>query len=70
MCPYRDHLGFLKCTNVIPIQRLVNFNQLEGIFEKLTAYFERRTSKQLYTETDSLISKDFALEVLYFRGMM
>ena len=70
MCPYGDHLGFLKCTNVIPLQRLVNFNQLEGIFEILTTYLERLTSKRLYTETDSFLSKDFALEVLYFRGMM
>ena len=70
MCPYYDHLGFLKCTNVIPLQHLVNFNQLEGIFEKLTTYLERLTSKQLYTETDSFLSKNFALEVLYFRGMM
>ena len=32
------------------------------IFEKLTTYFERLTSKQ-DTETDSLFSSDFTLEV-------
>ena len=70
MRPYRDHLGFLNVPKSSKLQRLVNFNQLEGIFEKLTTYLERLTSKQLYTETDSFLSKDFALEVLYFRGIM
>ena len=34
------------------------------IFEKLIMYFDHLTSEQ-YTETDSLISEDFALEVRF-----
>ena len=34
------------------------------IFEKLTTHFEHLTSKQ-NTETDSFISEDFTLEVLF-----
>ena len=34
------------------------------ISEKLTAYFEYLTSKQ-YTETDSLISEDIAVQVQF-----
>ena len=46
-----------------PLQCLVKLDPLDVNFEKLTMYFEHLTGKQ-YTETDSLISEDFALEIL------
>ena len=51
-------------SNGVPLQRLVNLDQLDVNFFKLTRYFWHLTSKQ-YTKTHSLISEDFALEVLF-----
>ena len=51
-------------SNVVPLQRLVNLYQLDVIFWKINNIFWHLTSKQ-YTKIHSLISKDFALEVLF-----
>ena len=51
-------------SNVVPLQRLVNLDQLDVNFWKINNVFWLLTSKQ-YTKTHSLISKDFALEVLF-----
>ena len=53
-------------SRVVSPQRLINLHQLDVNFEKLTTYVEHLTTKQ-YTESDSLISADFALEVLFKR---
>ena len=50
-------------SSVLPLQCLVKLHQLVVNFLKLTTSFEYLTRKQ-YTETDSLISEDFAFEVL------
>ena len=50
-------------------QHLINLHQLDENFEKNLACFEHLTTKQ-YNETDSLISEDFALEVLFQRYEM
>ena len=50
--------------NVIPLQRLVNLDQLDVNFWKLNNIFWYLTSKQ-YTKTHSLLSEDFALGVLF-----
>ena len=51
-------------SNVIPLQRLVNLDQLDVNFWKINNIFWLLTSKQ-YTKNHSLISEDFALEVLF-----
>ena len=51
-------------SNVVPLQRLVNLDQLDVNFWKINNVFWHLTSKQ-YTKTHSLISEDFALEVLF-----
>ena len=48
----------------VPSHCLVELHQLDVNFFNLTTHFEHLTSKQ-YTETDSLISEDFAFEVLF-----
>ena len=53
---------FLKLKGTIWV--LASPHQLDVKFKKNTAYFEHLTSKQ-DTETDSLISKDFTLEVVF-----
>ena len=50
--------------NVLPLQHLVNLDQLDVIFWKINNIFWYLASKQ-YTKTHSLISEDFALEVLF-----
>ena len=49
-------------TNCVPLQRLVNLDQLEVNFWKINNIFWHLTSKQ-YPKTHYLISEDFALEV-------
>ena len=52
-------------SNVVPLQCLLKLHQLDvNFFKTLTTYFEHLISKQ-YTETNSLISEDFAFEVLF-----
>ena len=51
-------------SNGVPPQRLVNLDQLDVNFWKINNIFWHLTSKQ-YTKTRSLISEDFALEVLF-----
>ena len=51
-------------SNVIPLPRLINLDQLDVNFWKITKVFWHLTSKQ-YTKTHSLTSEDFALEVLF-----
>ena len=51
-------------SSVIPLQRLVNLAQLDVNFWKINKIFWHLTNKQ-YTKTHSLISEDFALEVLF-----
>ena len=51
-------------SNVVSLQRLVNLDQLDVNFWKIYNVFWHLTSKQ-YTKTHSLISEDFALEVLF-----
>ena len=50
-------------SNVVPLQRLINLDQLDVNFWKLNNVFWHLTSKQ-YTKTHYLTSEDFALEVL------
>ena len=51
-------------SNVVPLQRLFNLDQLVVNFWKINNVFWHLTSKQ-YTKTHSLISEDFTLEVLF-----
>ena len=51
-------------SNGVPLQRLVNLDQLDVNFLQINHIFCHLTSKQ-YTKTHSLISEDFALEVLF-----
>ena len=51
-------------SNVVPLQRLVNLDQLNVNFWKINNVFRHLTNKW-YTKTHSLISEDFALEVLF-----
>ena len=51
-------------SNVVPLQRLVNLAQLDVNFWKINNIFWHLTGKH-YTKTHSLITKDFALEVLF-----
>ena len=51
-------------SNVVPLQRLINLDQLDVKFWKINNVFWHLTSKQ-YTKTHSLTSEDFALEVLF-----
>ena len=51
-------------SNVIPLQHLVNFDQLDVNFWKINNIFWNSTRKQ-YSKTHFLISEDFALEVLF-----
>ena len=51
-------------SNVVPLQRLFNLDQLDVNFWKIIIIFWHLTSKQ-YTKTHSLISELFALEVLF-----
>ena len=51
-------------SNVVPLQRLVKLDQLDVNFWKINSVFWHLTSKQ-YTKTHSLISENFALEVLF-----
>ena len=51
-------------SNGIPLERLVNLEQLDVNFLKIKDIFSHLTSKQ-YTKTPSLISEDFAFEVLF-----
>ena len=53
-------------SNVNPIHRLINLDQLDVNFWKINNIFWHLTSKQC-TETHSLTSEDFALEVLFQR---
>ena len=50
-------------SNGVPLQRLVNLDQLDVNFWKINNIFWHLTSKQ-YTKTP-FISEDFALEVLF-----
>ena len=49
-------------SSVVPLQRLVNLDQWDVNFWKIHNVFWHLTSKQC-TETDSLISENFAFEV-------
>ena len=51
-------------SNGIPLERLVNLDQLDGHLKKNNDIFSHLTSKQ-YTKTRSFISEDFAFEVLF-----
>ena len=51
-------------SNGVPLQCLVNFDQLDLNFWKINNIFWHLTNNQ-YTETHSLISEDFTLEVLF-----
>ena len=51
-------------SNGVLLQCLVNHDQLDVNFKKINNIFWHLTSKQ-YAETHSLISEDFALEVLF-----
>ena len=51
-------------SNVVPLQRLVNLDQLDVKFWQINNICWHLTSKQ-YTKTHSLISEDFALEILF-----
>ena len=51
-------------SNVVPLQRLGNLDQWDVNFWKINNVFWHLTSEQ-YTKTHSLISEDFALEVLF-----
>ena len=51
-------------SNGVPLQRFVNLDQLDVNFWKINNIFRHLTSKQ-YTKTHSLISENFALEVLF-----
>ena len=51
-------------SNSVPLERLVNFDQLDVNFWKIINIFLHLTSKQ-FTKTHSLISEDFAFEVLF-----
>ena len=73
----RERMG----SNVVPLQRLVNLDQLDVNFWKINIYWafnkqtekkqkkkpnnKKKTQKNLYTKTHSLISEGFALEVLF-----
>ena len=48
----------------VPLQRLVNLDQLAVNFWKINNIFWHLTTKQL-TKNHSLISEDFALEVQF-----
>ena len=50
-------------SNVVPLQHLVNLDQLDVSFWKINNAFWHLTSTQ-YAKTHSLISEDFTLEVL------
>ena len=54
--------------NVVPLQRLVNLDQLDVNFWKINNVFWQLTSKQ-YTKIHSLISEDYAWKV-HLRGMI
>ena len=49
----------------ITLERLVNLDQLDVNFWKINNIFWHLSSKQ-YTKTDSIISEDFAFEVLFW----
>ena len=51
-------------SSVIPLQRLVNLDQWDVNFWKINNLFWHLTSKQ-YAKTHSLISEDFASDVLF-----
>ena len=51
-------------SNGIPLERLVNLDQLDVIFWKINDIFSHLTSKQ-YTKTHSFFPEDFAFEVLF-----
>ena len=51
-------------SNGILLKRLVYLDQLDVNFLKINDIFSHLTSKQ-YTKTHSLISEDFAFEVLF-----
>ena len=51
-------------SNGIPLERLVNLDQLDVNFWKINDIFSHLTSKK-YTKTHSFISEDFAFEVLF-----
>ena len=51
-------------SNVVPLQRLINPDQLDVNFWKINNVFWHLPSKQ-YTKSHSLTSEDFALEVLF-----
>ena len=51
-------------SNGVPLERLVNLDQLDVNFWKINNIFWHLTSKQ-YTKTHSLISEHFAFEVLF-----
>ena len=51
-------------SNGVPLQRIVNLDQLDVNFRKINNIFKHLTTKQ-YTKTHSLISENFALEVLF-----
>ena len=48
----------------IPLERLVNLDQLDVNFWKINNIFWHLSSQQ-YTKTHSFISEDFAFEVLF-----
>ena len=51
-------------SNVVPLQRLDNLNQWDVNFWNINNLFWHLTSKK-YTKTHSLISEDFASDVLF-----
>ena len=51
-------------SNGVPLKRLVNLDQLDVNFWKINNIFWHLISKQ-YIKTHSLISEDFAFEVLF-----
>ena len=51
-------------SNVVPLQLWVNLDQLDVNFWKINNVFWHLSSEQ-YTKTHSLISEDFAVEVLF-----
>ena len=51
-------------SHIVPLQCLVNLDQLDVNFGKINNVFWHLTSEQ-YTKTHSLISENFALKVLF-----
>ena len=54
-------------SRVVPPGPIVNLHQLDVNFWKVTTAFEHLSSKQ-DTESDSLMSEDFTLAVIFWRN--